>query len=315
MFPVAFKITTRTANRLMFGQDLARNPEFLQLAIEYSDTFFVGANTIRHYPEWFKPVAMYLETGMYPQMRVARKHLYPLLRKRIQAMQHTKATGKGTKFQDDRPADVGERFSEIDEREWAVLMVTVQWVLDITPLEKLQLESLVIRLLHILVAAVHTSSVTWLNALYDLALHPEIHQVLRDEIADVFAKEDGQWSKQGLTKLVRLDSFIKESARFHPFQAGMALAHCTLMSGYMLTPALGTMDRIAMRDYTLSDGTFVPQGTYMITPSSAANFDPDVWGADAEKFDPWRSYKMRQVPGQETQHSMVQTSPMFTYFG
>jgi cytochrome P450 len=70
-----------------------------------------------------------------------------------------------------------------------------------------------------------------------------------------------------------------------------------------------------MRDYTLSDGTVVPKGTYMLTPSSAANFDEDIWGADASTFDPWRSQKKRLSPGQETQHSMVQTSPQFTYFG
>lgn len=83
----------------------------------------------------------------------------------------------------------------------------------------------------------------------------------------------------------------------------------------MLTTAQGTMDRIAMRDYTLSDGTFVPRGTYMLTPSSAANLDPDVWGPTAREFDPWRFQRLRLAPGQETLHSMVQTTPNFTYFG
>jgi cytochrome P450 len=102
-------------------------------------------------------------------------------------------------------------------------VISVQWVLDITPDEKMDLELLTLRLLHILVAAVHTSSVTWLNAIYDLALHPEIHDELREEITHVFAGEDGHWTKQGLTKLMKMDSFIKESARFHPFQAGQWL--------------------------------------------------------------------------------------------
>ena len=173
---------------------------------------------------------------------------------------------------------------------------------------------LTLRLLHILVAAVHTSSVTYLNAVYDLAMRPEIHNDLRVEINDVFASENGKWTKQGMTKLVKLDSFIKESARFHPMQAG---AYKCLTTGHraVLSDVSGTMDRIAMRDYTLKDGTFVPKGTYMLTPSSASNFDVDVWGPAALEFDPWRFSKMRQAPGQETQHSMVQTSPMFTYFG
>lgn len=51
---------------------------------------------------------------------------------------------------------------------------------------------LVLRLPHILVSAVHMSSVTWLNTLYDLALHPEVIEELRKEIRDVFASENGQ---------------------------------------------------------------------------------------------------------------------------
>ena len=75
------------------------------------------------------------------------------------------------------------------------------------------------------------------------------------------------------------------------------------------------MDRIAMRDYKLSDGTAIPKGTYILVPSSASNFDTDVWGADADQFDPWRFQKLRLEPGQETAHSFVQTTPKFTYFG
>lgn len=97
----------------------------------------------------------------------------------------------------------------------------MQWVLDITPPERLhRLNDIMLRLVHILTAAVHTSSVTWLNALYDLSQHPEIHDELREEINSVFASENGEWRKQGLTKMMKLDSFVKESARFHPFQAG-----------------------------------------------------------------------------------------------
>ncbi|OAG44392.1 hypothetical protein AYO21_01388 [Fonsecaea monophora] len=279
MFPVSFNIVTRTANRLLFGADLARNKEFLKLAIEYSDTFFAGANMIRHYPPWTKRLALYLKTGMYSQQTQARKHLYPLLRSRIAAMEKAKREGTYEEFERTKPAD------------------TVQWVLDITPPERLHdLNDIMMRLVHILTAAVHTSSVTYLNALYDLAQHPEVHDELREEINNVFASEDGVWKKQGLTKAMKLDSFIKESARFHPFQAG-------------------TMDRIAMKDYTLSDGTVVPKGTYMITPSSAANVDTEIWGPDALEFDPWRFQKRRLEKGQETLHSMVQTTPQFTYFG
>ncbi|KAL6233231.1 cytochrome P450 [Aspergillus navahoensis] len=278
MCSASFRIVTRTANRLLLGKELCANEEFLTLAVEYSDIFFGGANLIRHYPEWMKPWVMYFKTDIRRQQGIAKKHLAPLIKQRLAAREEAKRQGREAEFEKTKPSD------------------TLQWVLDITPPEKMDINMLVIRLLHILVAAVHTSSVTFLNSMYDLALHPEIHEELRQEIRDVFASTNGEWTKPGLTKLMKLDSFIKESARFHPFQAG-------------------TMDRIAMRDYTLKDGTFIPKGTYMLTPSSAANFDPAVWGPDALEFDPWRFQKMRAQPGQETLHSLVQTSPKFTFFG
>ncbi|KAK4934034.1 hypothetical protein LTR10_024486 [Elasticomyces elasticus] len=149
--------------------------------------------------------------------------------------------------------DEAKRNGTYKEFEKSKPIDTVQWVLDITPPEKLDLKIVPLRLMHILTAAVHTSSVTWLNTMYDLALYPEYHDELRKEIYEVFAAENGEWKKQSLTKLVKMDSFIKESARFHPFQAG-------------------TMNRIAMRDYTFSDGTFVPRA-----PTFSRHHQPRIW--------------------------------------
>jgi len=108
MFPVAFNIVTRTANRLLFGKELARNNDFLKLAIDYSDTFFAGANKIRHYPECTKRLALYLQTGMYWQLVEARRHLYPLLHTRIVAMEKAKKEGTYAEFEKTKPLDTGK---------------------------------------------------------------------------------------------------------------------------------------------------------------------------------------------------------------
>ncbi|KIX01184.1 uncharacterized protein Z518_08909 [Rhinocladiella mackenziei CBS 650.93] len=234
---MSFSIVPRTANRLLFGVDLAKNRDFLKLAIDCSDTFFAGANMIRHYAEWTKRLALDTSTLCYE-----------LALRRWRRQRETRHMNR------QNPVILYGGFST---------------------------ERLMLRLIHILTAAVHTSSVTYLNALYDLAMHPDIHDELREEIKNVFASQNGEWRKQGLTKMMKLDSFIKESARFHPFQAG-------------------TMDRVAMKDYTLSDGTLVPKGTYMLTPSSAANFDTEVRDPNALDFDPWRFQKRRLEKGQET---------------
>lgn len=96
----------------------------------------------------------------------------------------------------------------------------MQWLLDITPPDKLQdIDLLIARLLHLITAAVHTSAGSFLDAVCELALHPEIHDEIKEEITSVF-RETGKWSKQALTKMIKIDSFMRESARWHPFLAG-----------------------------------------------------------------------------------------------
>ena len=59
---------------------------------------------------------------------------------------------------------------------------------------------------------------TFLNALYELAAHPEYATPLREEIEAV--TEKGGWTKASVMQLRKLDSFIKESIRIH------SLTHC-----------------------------------------------------------------------------------------
>lgn len=194
MWPVSFNLVARTANRLLFGVNLARDPEFLKLSIDYTKTMFGGAHMIRDWPHLLKPVVMYFKTGIYAQQAIARKHLVPILTQRI--------------------ADEDRYASEGRLDEWAKIKAedTIQWVLDVSPPKERDPRRLVYRMLHINIAAVHTSSVTFLDNAYCLALHPEIHDEIREEITRVFEEEKG-WTKQGLTKLAKLDSFMREVSR------------------------------------------------------------------------------------------------------
>ena len=55
------------------------------------------------------------------------------------------------------------------------------------------------------------------NALYDLAAYPQYVAELRAEISDVVALEpDHRLRKSALPKLIKLDSFLRESQRMNP---------------------------------------------------------------------------------------------------
>jgi hypothetical protein len=59
---------------------------------------------------------------------------------------------------------------------------------------------------------------SFLHALYNLAANLQYVEPLREEIESI-VKSEG-WSKGALGKMIKLDSFLKESARFVPDIAG-----------------------------------------------------------------------------------------------
>lgn len=54
------------------------------------------------------------------------------------------------------------------------------------------------------------------NVLYDLGERPEYLKPLRDEARSAFSTDGNQWQLHTLKQLKLLDSFFKESLRFHP---------------------------------------------------------------------------------------------------
>ena len=54
------------------------------------------------------------------------------------------------------------------------------------------------------------------HAIYNLAAYPEYVEPLHEEIQSVMLEEK-IWTKKRVMKMRKLDSFIKESMRMHPF--------------------------------------------------------------------------------------------------
>ena len=75
------------------------------------------------------------------------------------------------------------------------------------------------------------------------------------------------------------------------------------------------MFRVAMKDFTFSDGLFVPKGAFISATASAIHKDPEYYGEDADVFNPWRFAEMRDDQGEGTKHQMVNLSPDYIPFG
>ncbi|KAJ6470562.1 cytochrome P450 [Mycena vitilis] len=133
----------------------------------------------------------------------------------------------------------------------------------------------------------------FLHAIYTLAANLEYVEPLREEIESVLKSEG--WTKAGMGKMVKLDSFLKESSRYVP---GGAVV----------------MMREVVKDFTFSDGTTVPAGTLLAVPILAEHHDEANY-TNADVFDPFRFSKMREQAGEGIKHHMVTPSPDFLSFG
>ena len=65
-------------------------------------------------------------------------------------------------------------------------------------------------------AAIHTTGTTLTHILFDLAAEPEYMKPLREEVRQVLGEDLGALTKQDLTKLCHMDSFMK-SATTEPY--------------------------------------------------------------------------------------------------
>jgi cytochrome P450 len=57
-----------------------------------------------------------------------------------------------------------------------------------------------------------------MHAFYNLASHPECVEQLREEVEAVVAQEG--WTKLAMTRLVKMDSFYKETMRVYGLGCG-----------------------------------------------------------------------------------------------
>ena len=138
----AHRIVTRTANRVLVGAPLCRNEEYLQMSIRYTVDVFGGADKLRGYPDILKLPATYFVTNIHRQQKIARKHLLPYIKSRLAEEKRYLDAGRIQEWEREKPQD------------------SLQWVIDAAPNAKEREPSrLVYRVLHLNVAAVHTTSV------------------------------------------------------------------------------------------------------------------------------------------------------------
>ncbi|KZS89011.1 cytochrome P450 [Sistotremastrum niveocremeum HHB9708] len=160
--------------------------------------------------------------------------------------------------------------------------------------EERTIDNLTRRILVMNFVSIYTTTMSFVQVLFYIAAMPEYVAPLREEI-EKHVGEEG-WTRSSLTKCRKLDSFVKE---------------CQRLRG----AGTGSSARMAMKDYTFSNGTFVPKGTFLFAAAVPRHKDPDVYGPDAAEFDGFRFSNMREEAGAATKHHAITTSLDYLPFG
>ncbi|EIN06118.1 cytochrome P450 [Punctularia strigosozonata HHB-11173 SS5] len=253
-------VVCRTSNIIFVGQPLCRDIGWQNLNMRLAMGNQVASDRSLLIPRPLKPLLAPLLLNVDITAREASVYLQPLVEERQrQYEQH------GIDYPD-KPNDF------------------LTWMMDGAEGPPRSLDDMARRILHLNFGAIHTSTLIMTHVIYNLATNPELWlQPLREEVERV-----------AMTKMHKIDSFIKESSRVN------ALSGISLL-------------RMTLKDYTFSDGTFIPKGTSLAAPTTATHEDSVIY-EDPLTFKPWRFSDMREG-SESAKHQFVNTSPEFLTFG
>ncbi|KAF9453721.1 cytochrome P450 [Macrolepiota fuliginosa MF-IS2] len=262
-------IICRTINRYFVGAPLCRDPGYQELQENFTLDAFLGATIINWFPEILKPFVGRYMTTVPKRIKQAKKYLSPIIEERIAQY---------------------EQYGRCDHND------AISWLLD-TATEDYHrtVHDIVARVLLLNFTAIHTTTIAFTQAIYDLAIHPEYIEEMHREAANAISEHG--WSKAAMQKMRKVDSFVKESLRLN--SAGSL-----------------SMMRKAHRDWTMSDGTLIPAGTFIGVASNAMN-KAKVLFPDADIFKGFRFAEMRDGSGNldSIKHQMVSLESDLILFG
>ncbi|KAK2594822.1 hypothetical protein QQS21_007450 [Conoideocrella luteorostrata] len=267
------RVIAGTATRMLGGLEASRDVEWFESAAEYSYDVVVMAQQLRQWsPVLRRFVAPWLKSKkkLDKHLAVAKKTFHNMFVQRLELLD------SGGARETEKPVDM------------------VQWLVDAAQGNDRKPDVLAQNMLFMTLAGVHTSANTTMHALFDLCANPKFTEPLREEIKQVIDEEG--WCMAAISKLKKLDSFIKESQRLNQ-------------------TVLMTFNRKLAKSLRFADGTLLPHRTYITMPSVAVSRDPDYF-TNPDEFEAFRFYEKRSSAKSEAnRHSFAAIGPENLAFG
>lgn len=229
---VLARVIAQVTTRVLCGQELARNEEWVKLSVETTISAMQTAAAIREkYPPYLRWLAPYFMPG--PKLSLANRKraaeiLRPILLKRM--------AGKGD----------GSGYSD-----------GIQWLIAAAGARAKSVFELADEQLFLSIASVHSTSASLLSIVHDLADSAQYREEILDEMQRVQKEHGTTWTKASLAKLNKLDSFMKESQRVNPIGLGKASKACRWKLSSIHTEVIHS-DRYPSRRQTIHIQRWLP---------------------------------------------------------
>ncbi|MCJ1351569.1 MAG: hypothetical protein MMC33_001553 [Icmadophila ericetorum] len=187
------KLSARLSARAIVGPSTCRDPTWLNISVDYTESLFKTIVIMRLFPAWMHSFLCYL----LPSYWFGRKYV------------HTAKTLLGPKIRGLlRKSDNGWS-PDINEEDFNVLA----WLADLAKGNDRNPDTLAHVEVLLALASVHTTLLRMVNVLSDLIANPGYFEELQEEITSVSQKG---WSESSYFELQKLDSVLRESQRRSP---------------------------------------------------------------------------------------------------
>ncbi|KAK1633273.1 cytochrome P450 [Colletotrichum phormii] len=259
-------IVPPVTNRMLVGEGVCRTKEFCKAMVSFVDQVILNCFALHMVPQTILPIlGPLIALPNWWLWRKASKHSLPVIRKRLDDMAKKEA---------------GDPAYE----SWVAPEDFITWDIRMAKSERkfFELDPYVIskRLLPIQFAAIHTTVITGHSIVLDLLSSDPAKgyiEGIREEAERVLREEGGRWTKNGLSRLYRLDSAIRESQRLSNFS-------CTLMERKVIAKEGITNEQ---------EGWHLPRGTFLTVNLEGLHHDDEL-NANASEYDAFRTSRKRE---------------------
>ncbi|KAF5335055.1 hypothetical protein D9758_016332 [Tetrapyrgos nigripes] len=292
-YDTILRIVCRTSNRLFVGLPLCRDPDWIDLNIQFTVRVNSIAAIINLFPDILKPIVGNLLSPTGTATRRAHRHIGHIIQDRLD-----KQDQYGRDWED-KPNDL------------------VSWLLDENPGGKYRTaEDIAMRLLNTNMAAIHTTFflLSWFSD--TLILHNDIcHKFKSPSPASSTTWQSNRTQSSKLSE--RKSSPSLKNMDGAKFLWATSAKWIVFMKEVTRMVGVGVLvsGRKVMKDFTFSDGTRLPAGSTVCIPVWAMHHDERHY-EDPNEFKPFRFSDMRDIEENgNIKHQMITPNSDYFLFG